>query len=34
MKIDKRLILLVFGTSADPIHQGHIHLVEGGMSAL
>ena len=34
MKIDKRPILLVFGTSADPIHQGHIHLVEGAVSAL
>ena len=34
MKIDKRPILLVFGTSADPIHQGHIHLVEGAVRAL
>ena len=34
MKIDKRPILLVFGTSADPIHQGHIHLVTGAVRAL
>ena len=34
MKTDKRPILLVFGTSADPIHQGHTHLVEGAVRAL
>ncbi len=34
MKIDKRPILLVFGTSADPIHQGHIQLVTGAVRAL
>lgn len=34
MKTDKRPILLVFGTSADPIHQGHTHLVESAVRAL
>jgi len=34
MKTDKRPILLVFGTSADPIHQGHIQLVTGAVRAL
>ena len=34
MKIDKRPILLVFGTSADPIHAGHISLVVGAVRAL
>ena len=34
MKIDKRPILLVFGTSADPVHQGHIQLVTGAVRAL
>ena len=34
MKIDNRPILLVFGTSADPIHQGHIRLVTGAVRAL
>jgi len=34
MKLDKRPILLVFGTSADPIHAGHIHLVTGAVRAL
>jgi nicotinate (nicotinamide) nucleotide adenylyltransferase len=34
MKIDKQPILLVFGTSADPIHQGHIRLVTGAVRAL
>ena len=34
MKADKRPILLVFGTSADPIHQGHTHLVESAVRAL
>ncbi len=34
MKTDKRPILLVFGTSADPIHAGHISLVVGAVRAL
>jgi nicotinate (nicotinamide) nucleotide adenylyltransferase len=34
MKLDKRPILLVFGTSADPIHAGHVHLVTGAVRAL
>ena len=34
MKLDKRPILLVFGTSADPIHAGHVHLVTGAVHAL
>ena len=34
MKSDKRPILLVFGTSADPVHRGHIHLVAGAVRAL
>jgi len=34
MKADKRPILLVFGTSADPIHAGHISLVVGAVRAL
>jgi len=34
MKLDKRPILLVFGTSADPIHTGHVHLVTGAVRAL
>jgi len=34
MKTDNRPILLVFGTSADPIHQGHIQLVAGAVRAL
>ena len=34
MKIDKRPILLVFGTSADPIHAGHVSLVVGAVRAL
>lgn len=31
---DNRPILLVFGTSADPIHQGHIRLLTGAVRAL
>ena len=27
-------ILLVFGTSADPIHQGHVQLITGAVRAL
>jgi nicotinate (nicotinamide) nucleotide adenylyltransferase len=34
MKADKRPILLVFGTSADPIHTGHVRLVTGAVRAL
>ncbi len=34
MKLDKRPILLVFGTSADPIHAGHVRLVTGAVRAL
>jgi len=34
MKPDKRPVLLVFGTSADPIHQGHILLVVEAVRAL
>lgn len=34
MKSDKRPILLVFGTSADPIHAGHVSLVVGAVRAL
>ena len=34
MKLDKRPILLVFGTSADPIHAGHVLLVTGAVRAL
>ncbi len=34
MKSDKRPLLLVFGTSADPIHAGHVRLVTGAVRAL
>lgn len=34
MKTDKKPILLVFGTSADPIHAGHVRLVTGAVRAL
>ncbi len=34
MKADKRPLLLVFGTSADPIHAGHVRLVTGAVRAL
>ncbi len=34
MKLDKRPILLVFGTSADPFHAGHVSLVVGAVRAL
>jgi nicotinate (nicotinamide) nucleotide adenylyltransferase len=34
MKTDNRPILLVFGTSADPIHQGHVRLVKDAIRAL
>lgn len=34
MKNENQPILLVFGTSADPIHQGHIRLVTGAVRAL
>ena len=34
MKTDNRPILLVFGTSADPIHAGHIRLVIEAVRAL
>lgn len=34
MRIDKRPILLVFGTSADPIHAGHVQLVVEAVRAL
>jgi len=34
MKADKRPILLVFGTSADPIHTGHVRVVTGAVRAL
>lgn len=34
MNADSRPILLVFGTSADPIHAGHVQLVTGAVQAL
>jgi nicotinate (nicotinamide) nucleotide adenylyltransferase len=34
MKSDKRPLLLVFGTSADPIHAGHVRLVTDAVCAL
>jgi nicotinate (nicotinamide) nucleotide adenylyltransferase len=34
MKKDSRPILLVFGTSADPIHEGHVRLVTEAVRAL
>ena len=34
MKKDNHPILLVFGTSADPIHAGHVQLVVGAVRAL
>ena len=34
MTKNNQSILLIFGTSADPVHQGHVHLVTEAVRAL